>query len=125
MNKLIESFFAILIIIATFFGGYYYHAYINKKEEVPQFQTTGDTNIIKHDNIKQTKKETTFDTTSTGAGTITTVIQNPEDYKYTILLDYSIRNKAGVQFLYRYDRFVGGIGINSNPDVYVSAGIMF
>lgn len=116
----------IIMLIGAFFTGYIYKTYTFEKETPSaQIATSGDTTIIQHSNIKQTKKETTFETTSTGSGKITTTIKNPGFYNHSILIDYSIKNKIGVQYLYRYDRFLIGGGINTNPDIFVSAGIMF
>jgi len=120
---------ASVLIALSFFSGYMLKSCTadnTADKAIPaEIKTTGDTDIIKHSDIKQTARSTSFTTTSTGAGSIRSIIPTPDFYHYTLLVNYSISMCAGVEVLYRYDRIVVGAGINTNPDIFISAGVMF
>jgi hypothetical protein len=122
----------ILIIIGTsFFAGYKY----GSKEVIisgDNIKTTGDTDLIKHGKVIYKKEKIEFDTKSTGEGGITTIItlsEVPEIHKwnnYNSIIKINMGYRYyGAEYIYRYDRYLVGLGVNSTPNLYISAGIMF
>lgn len=122
-----------LLIISSIFGtGFYFGRNSVKPIDNQNVIISGDTDKIQHSNFKFTSKDISFDTTSTGEGNINTKISTeniPEVYKWKnynqiFKVNYGYHS-FGCEYIFRYDRYLIGVGVNNSPDVYLSAGIMF
>lgn len=124
-------FFILIVGAGSFFAGY---KYASKKIPISDSNiiTSGDTDLIKHKDVIYKKEQLVFDTTSTGEGKINTIIklsEVPEIHKwnnYNSIIKINMGyNYYGAEYIYRYDRYLLGIGVSSTPTIYLSAGVMF
>ena len=130
MKIIIKPLLILLLVVCAFAAGYFTNTPGKSDTSVT---TSGDTEIIKHSDLKIKKDKITFTTDASGKGTIQTAISTdkiPEVIKWKtanniITLDYSLQQHIGINYYYRYDCYIIGAGVSSEPDVKLSVGYMF